>query len=97
MTLSVTKKWATGFLIQAMSDKQVYDFLVKKSFPVCHSLHFLQMYLEKLAKAHLHFMATKDSEVAQVRRSHKVIARVLPAIYRTQRIREKRASYRAIN
>ncbi len=48
-------KWAEAFLRQGRSDLQVYDHLValgESQVPRCHSLHYLQMACEKIAKAY---------------------------------------------
>jgi hypothetical protein len=43
--------WRTAFLVQARSDYEVAVRLLRTpDVPLCHSLHYLQMTLEKLAK-----------------------------------------------
>ncbi|HMR09206.1 MAG TPA: hypothetical protein PKA88_25675 [Polyangiaceae bacterium] len=49
------EEWARAFLRQASSDLAVYDLLERQpqqEFPRCHSLHYLQMACEKVAKAY---------------------------------------------
>lgn len=42
------------YLVQARSDWEVYKLLSQiKGLPICHELHYLQMCVEKLAKAYL--------------------------------------------
>lgn len=63
--------WSEAFAAQARSDLDVYDFLTSSTMPISHRLHYLQMWLEKICKAH-----TPDEEF---RKTHNVIAKVLPA------------------
>lgn len=44
--------YAAAFLTQARSDWQVFRTLAASPAPRCHSLHYLQMACEKLAKAY---------------------------------------------
>lgn len=46
--------WAIAFARQAESDLAVRDYLLENErLSQCHQLHYLQMALEKLAKAHI--------------------------------------------
>lgn len=78
------QKYQKAFARQARSDKSVYDHLckVRGDFASCHRLHYLQMFLEKTAKAYLwNEMGTKNNP-PDFDRSHKVIGKVLPLIVR---------------
>jgi hypothetical protein len=44
--------WAFAYAKQSQSDFRVYQHLAGSSFEKCHSLHFLQMACEKIAKAY---------------------------------------------
>ena len=49
------RQWSNAFMRQADSDLAVYDVLAARSeneVPRCHSLHYLQMACEKVAKAY---------------------------------------------
>jgi hypothetical protein len=69
--------WSQAFAAQAASDLSAYEFLAKKNLPVCHRLHYLQMWLEKLCKAYLWSIAEPPDDLLQ---KHNVIAKVLPSI-----------------
>lgn len=45
--------WQDAYLTQAWSDFQVFREMNKSRYPICHSLHYLQMATEKLAKGFL--------------------------------------------
>ena len=46
-------RFASAFIAQAKSDWEVYELLGgAEAIPVCHSLHYLQMTCEKMAKAY---------------------------------------------
>jgi hypothetical protein len=50
-----TFSWSTAFRKQAQSDFELYLLINKDpKVPMCHHLHYLQMALEKIAKAHYH-------------------------------------------
>lgn len=60
-----------AFLTQARSDLRVFEILLQQSqIEACHPLHFLQMALEKLAKA------AEFSKFGTVTKSHFVISRL---------------------
>lgn len=68
----LSAQWRKAFAQQADSDKQVYEVLCKvPGLPVCHRLHYLQMFLEKLCKANIPLGST-----------HNVVAKVLPNLLR---------------
>lgn len=53
MTPPPRNAWATAFAAQSQSDWEVYKILSAEPYiPVCHSLHYLQMACEKIAKAY---------------------------------------------
>lgn len=58
-----------------MSDLRAYDAL--RALPRCHQLHYLQMASEKVCKAHLYNVGM------EVRLSHAVIRKHLPAVLRS--------------
>ncbi|MGA9527414.1 MAG: hypothetical protein WBS24_04805 [Terriglobales bacterium] len=59
---------------QAASDLNTYEILARSTLPACHRLHYLQMWLEKLCKAHLYF----ESDQRQF--THKFVAKHLPKL-----------------
>lgn len=63
-----------AFARQACSDFDTYDHLLKGNLPACHHLHYLQMAVEKAAKAH---MLELDPTFPYM--TH-VIAKVVPAV-----------------
>ena len=70
-------KMSTAFALQAASDLAAYEVLssTETALPRCHRLHYLQMWLEKLCKAHVH-----GSNLPVDSFSHGVIAKVLPRL-----------------
>jgi len=68
--------WSEAFAEQARSDLTAYDLLATSRLPSCHRLHYLQMWLEKLCKAHLWMEGGND----ELRSRHNVIAKVLPRL-----------------
>lgn len=70
--------WPQAFARQACSDFETRDLLLQQpGLPQCHQLHYLQMALEKVAKAH--YMARGDSP-AVLQRSHGYIAKGIKII-----------------
>ena len=65
-----------AFAYQANSDLRVYELLCTSSFPMCHRLHYLQMSLEKLSKAH------QWSTGVDPGNTHNVVAKILPTVIR---------------
>jgi hypothetical protein len=45
--------WRSAYFLQAKSDYDVFNMLIKKELPLCHQLHYLQMMTEKLSKGFL--------------------------------------------
>lgn len=72
--------WSTAFARQACSDFEARDrLLLNSDLPQCHQLHYLQMAMEKAAKAHL---IAAGADPAALRGSHAYIAKVVPIIVR---------------
>lgn len=71
--------WARGYAVQASSDFEARDHLCRSHLPSCHQLHYLQMALEKAAKAHL---IAAGSDPLELQSSHAYIAKVVPIIVR---------------
>lgn len=65
---------AEAFAVQAASDRAAYDVLCASPLPMCHRLHYLQMWLEKLCKAYLWL----PDGTEELRMRHNVVAKVLP-------------------
>ncbi len=64
------EEWANAFAEQGHSDLRTYDILSNADAPSCHSLHYLQMATEKIAKAYQvagsYWPPRKKSHVAAV-------------------------------
>jgi hypothetical protein len=72
--------WGKAFAIQACSDFAARDHLLAApDLPMCHQLHYLQMALEKVAKAHL---IAAGSDPLSLMGSHAYVAKVIPTIVR---------------
>lgn len=72
--------WSQAFARQACSDFEVWDRLLQEDdLPQCHRLHYLQMAMEKAAKAHL---VAVGSDAGPLQSSHAYIAKVVPIIVR---------------
>lgn len=72
--------WARAFAIQACSDFEAREQLLRnRELPLCHQLHYLQMAMEKAAKAHL-IAGGADPELLQS--SHAYTGKVVPIIVR---------------
>ena len=70
--------WRKAFARQSSSDLKLYQLLCRSAgVPQCHRLHYLQMHLEKIAKAHLYQTAESDPSDVRI---HNVIAKVLPRV-----------------
>ncbi len=73
-------RWSKAFAIQARSDFFAREQLVLgKHLPQCHQLHYLQMAMEKLAKAH---RIAGGSSIEEIRKSHGGIERTITTIMR---------------
>jgi hypothetical protein len=68
--------WSKAFARQADSDLRAYEILARSSLPVCHRLHYTQMWLEKLCKVYLWL---PDGQ-AEPRTVHQVIGKILPRV-----------------
>ena len=80
-TDTVAKQWQNAYALQAQSDMEVYERLSSQTgLPECHRLHYLQMALEKAAKAY--YWSTVPSGLADSRlnRSHQVVEKILAAV-----------------
>src|SRR4051812_46002265 len=71
--------WSRAYAVQALSDLQARDILIKGEADECHQLHFLQMACEKLCKAHQCDHGTNPKDL---QKSHAHIAKTLPIIVR---------------
>jgi hypothetical protein len=72
--------WSKAFARQSQSDFEARDHLLQNArLPQCHQLHYLQMAMEKLAKAHL---VAEGSDSTTIQGSHAYIAKVIPLIVR---------------
>jgi hypothetical protein len=82
----VEREWRIGYARQALSDLSVYElFASQPSFrqlPACHRLHYLQMCLEKTAKAFLWQSERRSERSEKINTSHKFIEKILPQIFR---------------
>jgi len=67
--------WGEAFAAQAASDLKAYDLLARSALPVSHRLHYLQMWLEKLCKAHVY-----ENNIEALKFRHNVIAAILPRL-----------------
>jgi hypothetical protein len=65
--------WADAFKSQAASDLKTYENLTKSGLPQSHSLHYLQMWLEKLCKSYIY----KDN-IEDLKWKHQVVEKILP-------------------
>jgi len=79
-------EWAKSYAMQALSDLDAREVLVRASVSKCHRLHFLQMAAEKMCKAHL----TLKNGHARMKKTHEVIKKNLPIIARTFYARNSR-------
>jgi hypothetical protein len=74
------RRWSVAFAVQACSDFDARDQLLQSHLlPQCHQLHYLQMAMEKTAKAHL---IEGGSDPMVIQASHAYIAKVIPIIVR---------------
>lgn len=80
--VSPNTRWSEAFLRQARSDLDAYEELAATSLPACHRLHYLQMWLEKLCKAHLWLEAATTMNMSDLHFSHNVVAKAFPALVR---------------
>jgi len=77
------QSWRYAYARQAVSDFQVYALLSREgNLPACHRMHYLQMSLEKAAKAHYWSGSGAAATKSKVNRSHEVAQKYLPAVYK---------------
>lgn len=69
------RTWAEAFALQAASDLNAYEALTKSGLPQSHSLHYLQMWLEKLCKSYIH-----QDNIESLRYKHEVVEKILPRV-----------------
>lgn len=74
------KTLSEAFAAQAASDLDAYYLLARSTLPTCHRLHYLQMWLEKLCKAHLWFRAGTADDL---RSKHGVVEKILPQLIKS--------------
>ena len=86
-------RWRLAFARQARSDREVYETLCRMpGLPVCHRLHYVQMFLEKLCKSFLWSTHDPTRGSPEFLTSHNVVVKVLPALVRKYCLRNKLAS-----
>jgi hypothetical protein len=77
----IAAAWRRAYARQAASDFQVYDLLcVSPGVDECQRMHYLQMALEKSAKAHFWSTSGVGTPDSKVNRSHKVAEKFLPLV-----------------
>jgi len=90
--------WRRAYARQALSDFEVYDHIcTAQTIPECQRLHYLQMALEKSAKAFFWNGPGSNIDASKVKpstnRIHDVVATYLPVVYIQHRATvEKRIS-----
>lgn len=79
---AVDQRWRKAFARQSLSDLKVYERLCTEGWglPHCHRLHYLQMHLEKLAKAFCWDPEELRNNIPEFDRTHSVAAKVLPIV-----------------
>lgn len=87
-------QWRKGYARQALSDLAVYKLLARRrEISACHRLHYLQMFLEKTAKAQLWQSEKRSERSDKINSSHKFIEKVLPQVYREFALRRKQGGH----
>ncbi len=66
---------AQAFATQAGSDLDAFEAFSESTLPMCHRLHYLQMWLEKLCKAYLWLL---EGMADDLRMRHNVVEKILP-------------------
>ncbi len=80
-SVDIAAAWRLAYARQAVSDFEVYDLLCHSSgIDECQRMHYLQMALEKSAKAHFWGSSGAGSAASKVNRSHKVAEKYLPLV-----------------
>lgn len=73
--------WRRAYARQSLSDFNVYDLLcATETVDECQRMHYLQMALEKAAKAHFWHSTAAHALSSKVNRSHKVAEKYLPLV-----------------
>lgn len=78
--------WAAAFAKQARSDWAVYQRLTAAGEADCHSLHYLQMACEKIAKAYR--IRDLDADIDELMRHHVGFARFVRAFLLSPALRQ---------
>ena len=86
------ESWKVAFANQARSDWRAHEVLAKASLPACHRLHQLQMFLEKVCKAHMWGEYEIKDGSPDFSRSHNVIKKVLPVLVREHCLRHEKVN-----
>jgi hypothetical protein len=84
--------FAEAFAAQGRSDWEVYKHLAglsKPSFPYCHSLHYLQMATEKIAKAYR--IRDTGADVDKLAKGHAGFEEFVNSFFRCKTIRDEYA------
>lgn len=80
--------WAAAYAAQSKSDFAVYEVLsIQRDIPTSHTLHYLQMACEKIAKAHL-FRDTGTAE-KKLRTRHVAFASFVKAFFISPAMRSR--------
>lgn len=80
--MPIPTQWRKAYARQAISDLEVYEFLsLQRRLPACHRLHYLQMYLEKVAKAYAWPTDAKCREQTSLGSGHSYVAKLVPRIF----------------
>jgi hypothetical protein len=86
--MATREEWAAAYCRQGLSDWRLFlELQGREDVPRCHSLHFLQMATEKLAKAY-RFRDT-STEVDTLLTSHVGFSRFLNAYLLSPQMRER--------
>lgn len=90
MAVDTAGEWRRAYARQANSDFALYDLLCQNGdVEECQRMHYLQMALEKAAKAHYWGTTASSLATSRINKSHKVAEKYLPLVYREYWIRKK--------
>jgi hypothetical protein len=79
----VAGSWRRAYARQAASDFAVYDVLcMHPEVEECQRMHYLQMALEKAAKAHFWQTSGSRGDPSSVNRRHRVAEKFLPGVFK---------------
>lgn len=84
--MSQANDWMIAFQEQARSAWQAYHLMDQSSLPSCHTLHYLQMATEKLAKAAL---LAGGMKLEDLRNSHLAFTKFLRVAFRNRNLRHE--------